>query len=961
MNGPCNNQNTKMQPKSRNICQKHSMAALILVAFYLHVTVVYGYFVKNCNIKGSLKSPDNLKALCNKRTLNTVPEDLPCQTRVLDISQNKISKIAYHDLAHLPRLTNLNVSHNLLHKVEDGALSRLWALQELNLAFNRLTTIQGGFFQDLFNLTVLRLNNNIINYINASAFVPLKSLIMINISRNHLLSIRQLQSLFILPNLESVYAASNGFPTFQTWEISNTSLNLKVLDLSHNPLQVFSITTDVVPILEFIDVAFVNRTLKWDVQDKRYLRNVKRLNFTGSKMLTEDITAVIQMVNSSLLNVRIEHLGRSRVRPLIKVACLSSSLTVLRLEGNDITSVSDQDFKFCKRLTTLDISTNNLLNLSALAFSSMENISSLDMYSNKLKNVPTAIKNLSTLEFLDLSYNDIKVIRCLDLAKLTNLQRLHIYRNPLISLEQCAFQNLNNLKEIMIGSDVATVEPFRTGLQNLEMLDMARNKLSSIYKGHFQCLVSLTYLYLQDNQITHIEPGAFQGLQNLILLDLQSNRITQASIQASVFSGLPRLKHLFLNNNYISYPTQKSLVEPPFASLQKLDSLAIHSQGMGNIPTNFFKGLTFLHVLWAGSLSIKSIDPQTFMYTPKLQILDLSKNELTTLSPKIFKPLKKLYRLVMVKTSLQSFDFLDQANLTEIKMLFLRQNAITVINKTVIEFLSELIYLDLEHNGFLCDCSNAWFINWTIKNQDTQVLNADTFKCNYPIGFKGKILLDLDVKSCSLDVGFFFFVSTTSLVLLTLLGSFLYHFLKWQVVFTYYLFLAFLYDSKHQRKQKTNDFQYDAFISYNTHDELWVMRELLPQLESQQGWRLCLHHRDFQPGKPILDNIVDGIYGSRKTICVISRHYLESEWCSSEIQVASFRLFDEKKDVLIMVFLEDIPAHQLSPYHRMRSLIKRRTYLSWPKPGEDKRVFWQKMERALEIRENSKERNFPQC
>ncbi|KAL4609057.1 toll-like receptor 22 precursor-like [Arapaima gigas] len=120
------------------------------------------------------------------------------------------------------------------------------------------------------------------------------------------------------------------------------------------------------------------------------------------------------------------------------------------------------------------------------------------------------------------------------------------------------------------------------------------------------------------------------------------------------------------------------------------------------------------------------------------------------------------------------------------------------------------------------------------------------------------------------------------------------------------------------------------------------MRELLPQLEDNQG-------------RPILDNVVDGIYGSRKTICLISRHYLESEWCSREIQLASFRLFDEKKDVLVLVFLEDIPACQLSPYHRMRQLVKKRTYLTWPKPGQDTRVFWCKLQQALERREDPDE------
>ncbi|XP_028446456.1 toll-like receptor 13 [Perca flavescens] len=99
--------------------------------------------------------------------------------------------------------------------------------------------------------------------------------------------------------------------------------------------------------------------------------------------------------------------------------------------------------------------------------------------------------------------------------------------------------------------------------------------------------------------------------------------------------------------------------------------------------------------------------------------------------------------------------------------------------------------------------------------------------------------------------------------------------------------------------------------------------------------------------KIIIENITDAIYGSRKTFCVISRHYLQSEWCSKEIQMASHRLFDEQDDVLILLLMEDIPARELSLYSRMRSLVKRRTYLSWPQAGQHTGVFWQNIRRAL--------------
>lgn len=72
----------------------------------------------------------------------------------------------------------------------------------------------------------------------------------------------------------------------------------------------------------------------------------------------------------------------------------------------------------------------------------------------------------------------------------------------------------------------------------------------------------------------------------------------------------------------------------------------------------------------------------------------------------------------------------------------------------------------------------------------------------------------------------------------------------------------------------------------------------------------------------------------------------------------SFRLFDEQKDVLILVFLEDIPTSQLSPYYRMRKLLKRRTYLSWPRTMEHPELFWEKLRQALRTREDLCEDRF---
>ncbi|KAG9343113.1 hypothetical protein JZ751_014085 [Albula glossodonta] len=125
---------------------------------------------------------------------------------------------------------------------------------------------------------------------------------------------------------------------------------------------------------------------------------------------------------------------------------------------------------------------------------------------------------------------------------------------------------------------------------------------------------------------------------------------------------------------------------------------------------------------------------------------------------------------------------------------------------------------------------------------------------------------------------------------------------------------------------------FDAFVSYCGNDEPWVFEELLPNLEKRGPpyINLCLHNRDFQLGKDIVDNITDSLYSSRRTLCLVSTNYLRSNWCALELRLANHRLLVERKDVLILVFLEKISPFQLSVHHRLARLVKTRTYLEWP-------------------------------
>ncbi len=50
-----------------------------------------------------------------------------------------------------------------------------------------------------------------------------------------------------------------------------------------------------------------------------------------------------------------------------------------------------------------------------------------------------------------------------------------------------------------------------------------------------------------------------------------------------------------------------------------------------------------------------------------------------------------------------------------------------------------------------------------------------------------------------------------------------------------------------------------------------MLKHVLDYLEEELGFSVCIHERDFMPGKRILENIQNAIEKSRRTIAVISR------------------------------------------------------------------------------------------
>lgn len=146
--------------------------------------------------------------------------------------------------------------------------------------------------------------------------------------------------------------------------------------------------------------------------------------------------------------------------------------------------------------------------------------------------------------------------------------------------------------------------------ENVRVLDLSKNEISSLTQRHFERLNNLEVLLLSANQLTSLNADIFQNLTNLRRLDLSSNPI---ELQGSTAKG-------FLVSSF-------------------LEELNLDYCNITEIPDGTFTNLTqLLNLTLAGNLFDESMDTNAFEPLDKLiklRINNLSKASIYTLCEKL--------------------------------------------------------------------------------------------------------------------------------------------------------------------------------------------------------------------------------------------------------------------------------------------------------------------------------------
>ncbi|XP_028979453.2 toll-like receptor 13 [Esox lucius] len=712
----------------------------------------------------------------------------------------------------------------------------------------------------------------------------------------------------------------------------------------------------------------------------RYL--VKLSNLTISKF---SLSSMAPDVFNGIPNLRNVSIGNSCVKDLSEILCrlmYIKSLTDLVVDEKEIQTLNQSN---CPILNTNESMTpvfNNLTGCSLIfgeithieegALDCFKNLAYFESYLNKklLLHLPlSGIKQIHLLKYLVREHIDFKSI-CI-LVFLLSIKKLEFVSNFPISfsmyhVDLCVgLESINLFRNYGLHPSISQIKwNFISTLKNvtyLSVYDRTENSLDLcsfqkqpitwlnklvlylnvhfFFSNQFSCLVNLLHLKY-NGKLSNIEDFAFLGLRHLESLDLSNNNITH--IHANTFFGLYSLTWLDLREN----PLIQNIETLSFTHLTSLREVFL---GKINSPLRQPAIKLNLTLIFGDILSQLTHLYITSSMRPMYLIIGMDLIQQPS-ADIIFHNLTKLEVLKLLDCKIYSMEGSLTKDLKYLKILHLRIKNIYNVFYSFTESLSGLKYVQFNQLHLFCSCDNAWLIAWAKRNRQVEVILRsirhimwDNLTCLLDNGIDTPNFVKYTEANCTTEIDFILFTVTGLGVLFFMLVVFVHYLSGHYLLPLYHITLGWL--SEAMRSNTRGRYDYDTFVSYSGKDELWVVEELLPNLE-QRGppfLNLCLHSRDFQLGKDIVENITDSLYRSRHTLCLVSRHYLHSNWCSLELKLATARLQVEQRDILLLVFLEKIPPHWLSAHHRLARLVKTRTYLDWPQDPHQHQAFWDRL------------------
>ncbi|KAJ8399316.1 hypothetical protein AAFF_G00413540 [Aldrovandia affinis] len=357
----------------------------------------------------------------------------------------------------------------------------------------------------------------------------------------------------------------------------------------------------------------------------------------------------------------------------------------------------------------------------------------VDCSNQKLSRIPDHIPQY-TAE-LRLNNNDFTVLEATGIfKKLPQLRKINLSNNKITDIEEGSFEGATGVNELILTGNRLENVHFRMlkGLNGLRTLMLRSNRIGCVGNSSFTGLSSVRLLSLYDNQITSMTPGAFDTLHSLSTLNLLANPFNcnchlawlgEWLRKKRIVTGNPRcqnpyfLKEIPIQDVAIQdFACDDGNDENSCSPLTRcpaectcLDTVVrCSNKGLKTLPKGIPKEVTELY-----------LDGNQFTQVPKelsnyrhLTLIDLSNNQIGTLSNQSFSNMSELLTLILSYNRLRCIPVKAFDGLKSLRLLSLHGNDIAVIPEGAFQDLSALSHLALGANPLYCDCNMHWLSEW---------------------------------------------------------------------------------------------------------------------------------------------------------------------------------------------------------------------------------------------------------
>lgn len=800
---------------------------------------------------------------------------------LVDCSQKNLASVP----SNIPKeATKVNLSNNWIKDISAGAFKSLTLVEILDLSQNRLSRLVSGTFLGLIRLKRLHLNGNSLNMststFDSDVFEPLSNLTYLNLkspSYSHdqsftypdaaLSPLKSLKTLLINGINNRIFGAGfSRLTSIQTLDLSNSPLFTSISAYTFHYFQNISVT----------NLLLSHCNLSWiDQEAFGNLQNLDVIDFSFNEYLE------IKGVGMSMSGLQ-----RSSVRRLI-MQRVHAKPSLTAIQADDLKYITNT------KLEELDLNNNSIGQLGEGVLAALPlslkvirvSHNNIHTYNRQLHNL-LRLKNIE--EFYANDQEDSGGKRSLRSKKTLRQSSFHIDSK----IYDYIYVQKNRNGETFYHLSLPP---------NLWMVNFARTyKLQFTIPAVDFVNSSVRYAYLAENELNRWE-GPVKGVKSLLYLDLTGN-----------------------NCDYVS--------EKFFTYMSSLETLLIAQNRLGN-----------------------GLAAETFRNLSALKTLDMHDNQLKVVSPNLFSGLTNLTDLNLSNNYLSSWNG-NIAGLVNMKTFNISNNLFQSLPMALCRDLDVIqtfsnIYIDIFGNPLKCDCNTRYFVEWVTEKQ-VSIVNLNLTFCSLENGTavsltKSAVVLALLKVQCRSYTGLISGTCACLALFLVIVLSGVLRRHQWKLKYLLYMASNWRKRTGYQTLHDCEKIPYgfDAFLSYEDSDRTFIREQVIPRLETEAGFKLCIDKRDFIAGLYVTDNILHAIQNSKKTVVFLSQKFLKSKWCIYEMNMARMEGIHSGRDVLVIVLNEEIPTSQLSA--EMINIIHNQTYIERTSNRHGEALFWQRLVSAV--------------